>query len=269
MIVRKATPITPQAENLHATLEWMKEHKPLVVAIAHRVHQTLPGHVEFDDLYQAGMIGLLWAKNRYKPFMAVPFPLYAKHRIKGAMLDHLRLQDWASRDDRDRLARLENVRRTLEGTHHRAPTETELADAYGVPLSNFRAMLVRLPSIPVDIDDVARQAPSWQPNPEEQAISSQFSRELWGAVHKLKPRWQRIIALRYRYDMTMKEIAVIAGVNESRICQIMKAAHDALLLMLGPKFGMLRTVPRQAMVAAALPQTTRKTKRDRLPKGDL
>src|SRR5258708_12838929 len=73
------------------------EHLPLVKAIAVRVHENLPVHVDLDDLVHAGILGLFDAATKFDPEKMVSFSSYAKHRIKGAILDSLRQLDWASR----------------------------------------------------------------------------------------------------------------------------------------------------------------------------
>src|SRR5258708_32183613 len=78
------------------------EHLTLVKAIAVRVHENLPVHVDLDDLVHAGVLGLFDAASKFNPEKQVAFSSYAKHRIKGAILDSLRQLDWASRDLRRR-----------------------------------------------------------------------------------------------------------------------------------------------------------------------
>jgi DNA-directed RNA polymerase specialized sigma subunit len=89
------------------------EHLPLVKAIAVRVHENLPVHVDLDDLVHAGILGLFDAATKYDPDKMVTFSSYAKHRIKGAILDSLRQLDWASRDLRRRHKQVEAVTRDL------------------------------------------------------------------------------------------------------------------------------------------------------------
>ena len=92
------------------------EHLPLVKAIAVRVHENLPVHVDLDDLVHAGILGLFDAANKYNPEKQVVFSSYAKHRIKGAILDSLRQLDWASRDMRRRHKQVEAATRDLAST---------------------------------------------------------------------------------------------------------------------------------------------------------
>ena len=89
------------------------DHLPLVKAIAVRVHENLPVHVEVDDMVHAGILGLFDAADKYDENKQVAFSAYAKHRIKGAILDSLRQADWASRDLRRRHKQVEAATRDL------------------------------------------------------------------------------------------------------------------------------------------------------------
>src|SRR5215470_15926549 len=89
------------------------DHLPLVKAIAIRVHENLPVHVDLDDLIHAGVMGLFDAVEKYDGAKNVAFHAYAKHRIKGAILDSLRQLDWASRDLRRRQKQVESITRDL------------------------------------------------------------------------------------------------------------------------------------------------------------
>src|ERR1700735_3488050 len=104
------------------------EHLPLVRAIAVRVYENLPVHVDLDDLIHAGVMGLFDAALKYNEDKQVSFRGYAKHRIKGAILDSLRDMDWASRDLRKRHKQLEAITRELAAVMERNPTEAEIAE---------------------------------------------------------------------------------------------------------------------------------------------
>ncbi|MCX6635191.1 MAG: sigma-70 family RNA polymerase sigma factor [Acidobacteria bacterium] len=122
------------------------EHLPLVKAIAVRVHENLPVHVDLDDLVHAGILGLFDAATKYNPDKKVAFSSYAKHRIKGAILDSLRQLDWASRDLRRRHKQVEAATRDLAAELQRNPTETEVAEKLGVEPTRWRQMMVDLRS---------------------------------------------------------------------------------------------------------------------------
>src|SRR5881628_2753616 len=108
------------------------EHLPLVKAIAIRVHESLPVHVDLEDLIHAGVMGLFDAVAKYDDAKNFAFHAYAKHRIKGAILDSLRQLDWASRDLRRRQKQVESATRDLAASLGRNPNEAELADRIGV-----------------------------------------------------------------------------------------------------------------------------------------
>src|SRR5450631_4309409 len=116
------------------------DHLSLVKAIAIRVHENLPVHVDLDDLIHAGVLGLFDAVTKYDGTKNVAFHSYAKHRIKGAILDSLRQSDWASRDLRRRQKQVENTSRDLASKLGRTPCDTEVASQMGVGLDRWRRM---------------------------------------------------------------------------------------------------------------------------------
>src|SRR6478752_1752174 len=120
------------------------EHLPLVKAIAVRVHENLPVHVDLDDLVHAGVLGLFDAASKFNPEKQVIFHSYAKHRIKGAILDSLRQLDWASRDMRRRHKQVEAATRDLASELQRNPTEQEVAQKLGMDAERWRSMMLDL-----------------------------------------------------------------------------------------------------------------------------
>src|SRR5580692_2294315 len=123
------------------------ENLSLVKAIAIHVHESLPVHVDLDDLVHAGVLGLFDAASKYNPDKKVVFQSYAKHRVKGAILDSLRQLDWASRDLRRRHKQVEAATRELQATLQRTPTESEIALKLGVDVDRWRQMMVDLRSV--------------------------------------------------------------------------------------------------------------------------
>ena len=116
------------------------DHLSLVKAIAIRVHESLPVHVDLDDLIHAGVMGLFDAVTKYDGAKNVQFHSYAKHRIKGAILDSLRQLDWASRDLRRRQKQVESTTRDLAGKLGRMPSGPEVAGQMGVGLERWHRM---------------------------------------------------------------------------------------------------------------------------------
>src|SRR5580700_8112042 len=127
--------------------EIILEHLSLVKAIAIRVHENLPVHVDLDDLIHAGVLGLFDAATKYNPDKKVVFQSYAKHRIKGAILDSLRQLDWASRDLRKRQKQLDSVTQDLMTQLGRTPTEEEIAETLGLGIDRWRRVALELKNL--------------------------------------------------------------------------------------------------------------------------
>ncbi len=233
-----------QASKLARRDRVVLEHLPLVKAIAVRVHENLPVHVDLDDLVHAGILGLFDAANKYNPEKQVVFSSYAKHRIKGAILDSLRQLDWASRDMRRRHKQVEAATRDLAGTLQRAPTEAEVAEKLGMDVDRWRTMMLDLRNVGL-ISASTRSneheelpAPDFPGKPESQPDSicarEQLRSVLGDAMKKLPERYQTVVVLYYTKEMTMKEIGGVLGINESRVSQIHKSALEKMADVLQP-----------------------------------
>ena len=213
------------------------ENLPLVKAIAVRVHENLPVHVDLDDLVHAGVLGLFDAVTKYNPDKMVAFSSYAKHRIKGAILDSLRQLDWASRDLRRRHKQVEAATRELSAKLQRAPSEAELAEKMGVEVERWRQMMVDLRNVGLvsastRASDDELPPPDFPSKPELQpdriCARHQLRQVLGSAVSTLPERYQKVVCLYYTNEMTMKEIGTILGINESRVSQIHKTALEKM-----------------------------------------
>lgn len=214
------------------------EHLSLVTAIAVRVHENLPVHVELDDLIHAGVMGLFDSATKYNATKEVAFPSYAKHRIKGAILDNLRELDWASRDLRRRHKQIEAVTRELTNILNRAPSEAEIAEKMGISMARWRKIMIDLRNVGLAAaqsrvtereDMPALECPgSKDQHPDEICARTEMRTVLGKVMKGLPPRHQQVVTLYYERDLTMKEIGDVLGVNESRVSQIHKAALEKM-----------------------------------------
>jgi RNA polymerase sigma factor for flagellar operon FliA len=218
------------------------DHLSLVKAIAIRVHENLPVHVELDDLVHAGVLGLFDAVDKYDSEKNVAFQAYAKHRIKGAILDSLRQLDWASRDMRKRQKQVDLVTRDLTARLGRNPDDQELAKEMGVEENRWHRMVMELRTVGLtstvttfadqerDRADEFPAAPDAQP---DRICERNELRDTLARVMKTLPeRYRAVVGLYYTNDMTMKQIGSVMGVNESRISQIHKTALRKMLIVL-------------------------------------
>ena len=209
------------------------DHLPLVKAIAIRVHESLPVHVDLDDLIHAGVMGLFDAVTKYDGDKKVQFHSYAKHRIKGAILDSLRQLDWASRDLRRRQKQVESTTRDLASKLGRTPSSTEVASQMGVGIERWHHMQMEMSTVAVvsttpvndkDRDRTKEFAATQEFQPDLMCERRQRQSTLARAIHTLPERYQKVVFLYYTNDLTMKEIGDVLGVNESRVSQIHKIA---------------------------------------------
>jgi RNA polymerase sigma factor FliA len=228
-----AAQIFPQA--LPTRDELITEHLYLVNSIAAHVQKSLAVHVELDDLIHSGMMGLFDAATKYTADKEVAFGAYAKHRIRGAILDGLRQLDWASRDLRKRYKQVEAKRKELAETLKREATDAELAAALGLDSKRWQSLMVDFRNMGSAAatqtrtdreDDQPSQDVPCSPahGPDQLFARAQMRSHLGFALQSLPKRHQDVVTMYYEHDMTMKEIGNLLGVNESRVSQIHKSA---------------------------------------------
>ena len=233
----------PEAELFSRRDQLISEHLHLVKATARRVQRSLGVHVELEDLAHAGILGLFEAASKYQDDKQIPFPVYAKHRIRGAILDSLRQLDWASRDARKHYKQMETVTQDLTTKLGRTPTQPEIAEAMGVDAKRWQSLMIDFRSFglasvqqrSVDRDDLpSKEIPACPKNSPDQLLEqSEMKRTLEVAMQDLPERYRQVVTMYYVADMNMKEIGGMLGVNESRVSQIHKSALAKMQVTLG------------------------------------
>lgn len=203
---------------------------PLVKRIAYHLMARLPANVQFDDLVQNGMLGLLDAMNRYEDGFGAQFETYATQRIRGAMLDGLRENDWLPRQLRRELRRIEGAINQLEHAYGRAPSERELAETLGMSLDDYQKtlhearghQLVYLEDFAGDGDEdfLARHFIDNEADPASILEDRSVKEALVKAIELLPERERLMMALYYEQDLNLREIGEVMGVSESRVCQL-------------------------------------------------
>jgi len=222
--------------------ELILEHMQLVKAIASNVQKTLGVHVEVDDLVHAGTMGLFDAATKYQDDKEVAFPAYAKHRIRGAILDSLRQLDWASRGARRQYRQMQTVTHELTAKLDRAPTHAEIADAMGIDAQRWQTLMIDFRSFGLAAarqrsaereDGVVREIPSSPAKgPDQVFAKSEMRQKLNSAMQQLPERHKQVVKLYYEADTSMREIGNMLGVKESRISQIHKSALAKMQIIL-------------------------------------
>jgi RNA polymerase sigma factor for flagellar operon FliA len=208
------------------------QHLPQVRLLARRIHGRLPETVSLDDLVSTGILGLIAAIDRFDPSRHVHLKTYAEHKIKGGILDSLRRLDWAPRQQRKHAKQIDAAIAVTEQRLQRSPTEQEVAteldltvDRYHQWQVNVRGLnLGRLESTGPDDSgdrDLLRFV-SGDPNEWPSALleRSELQRALASAISGIPELERTILSLYYNSELTLREIAKIVGLHESRISQI-------------------------------------------------
>jgi RNA polymerase sigma factor for flagellar operon FliA len=208
-------------------------HLPLVQTVVDRVAVHLPPTVDRDDLFHAGVIGLIDAINRFDPSRNNAFSTYAVMRIRGQIIDDLRARDWVPRGARERARDWRRALTELGARHGRGLTAAELAAELGVPEDELPeiergANLATMVSIDAPTGEdgdgaISAFIPDLHPesvNPARHLERDDLKQALADALRLLTPQERLVVKLYYFEELLLKEIAAVMGVTESRVCQI-------------------------------------------------
>ncbi|PKO33449.1 MAG: RNA polymerase sigma factor FliA [Betaproteobacteria bacterium HGW-Betaproteobacteria-7] len=203
---------------------------PLVKRIAYHLMARLPASVQFDDLVQNGMIGLLDAMDRFQEGFGAQFETYASQRVRGAMLDGLRENDWLPRGLRRELRRIETAISQLEHERGRVPSESELAEALGMTLADYQHTLQEARGHQIvyfddlagdgDEDFLERHFTDNDADPASILEDRDVRQALVAAIARLPEREKLMMGLYYEQELNLREIGDVMGVTESRVCQL-------------------------------------------------
>ncbi|MCF6208179.1 MAG: FliA/WhiG family RNA polymerase sigma factor [Ghiorsea sp.] len=219
-----------------------QEYLPMIRYHADQLMRRTPASIELDDMIDAGVLGLLDGAQRFDASKEVLFKTFAAYRVRGAMIDYLRTFDWMPRGLRDTSKSLQGAFQELEQRHGRPAEEKEIADflemdvdTYRLKLDQVRSMSVvyfdDLPSVRGEDDDLhildIIAGDSGQ-SPEHQTAIGQFVDKLADAIAQLPKREAILLSLYYYEELTMKEVALVLGLTESRVSQV----HSQMVMRL-------------------------------------
>jgi len=237
--VSATPPVTYSKEDL------LRRFAPLVRHVVERVAATLPRNVDHEDLYSAGVLGLLDAHAKFDLRKGVKFETYAVWRIKGAVLDQLRALDWASRSMRRKARALDGVTQRLDQKLGRAATDHELARAMKMSYGDFYRLLDQVRSAVLVSLDESRSGEDQEPgtlgdhladpsavNLEEKLAEEESKLLLLRTLNQLPEQERLVVALYYYEHLTLKEIGRALGISESRVSQVHTRAMSRLRLRL-------------------------------------
>jgi RNA polymerase sigma factor for flagellar operon FliA len=225
-------------DNLKATIhdELVTQYAPLVKRIAYHLKARLPATVVVDDLLQAGMIGLIEASRKYDADQGASFETYAGIRIRGAMLDELRRNDWAPKSVHRKVRDITEAIREIENRVGRDARDEEVIgllniskDEYYKTLQNISThKVISWEELGVDEEAIRNSVVEHRPGLHEELEKSRFQEKLAEAIASLPEREKMIVSLYYDSELNLREIGSVLNVSESRISQLLSQAHIRL-----------------------------------------
>ncbi len=206
----------------------VEQYAPMVKRIGLHLHGRLPDNVELDDLIQVGLMALLEAAKHYSPSKGASFQTYASIRVRGAMLDEVRSNDWAPRSVYRTQRQITAAISAVENRTGAAAKPDAIADELGVSIDEYFRMLstaatVRMFSLEqseIGADVAAPISLGNGVDPCKELESVQFREEIIQAIESLPERDALVLSLYYDDELNFKEIGAVLGVSESRVCQL-------------------------------------------------
>lgn len=211
------------------------EHLPQVRLIARRIHERLPESICLDDLVSVGTLGLIAAIDRFDPSLNVKLKTYAEYKIRGAILDSLRGLDWAPRQQRRMAKQIETSISLLEQRLQRAPTEDEISEQLGLSMEEYHNWLVEIRGLNLGSLECATPdeeghsllryiADDEQQWPSHLLERAELQRLLAQAIQRMPKMERTVLSLYYQKELTLREIAKVVQLHESRVSQLKSQA---------------------------------------------
>ena len=202
------------------------KHAPLVKRVAYHLKGRLPDSVQVDDLIQSGMLGLLEAAKNFDSTQGASFETYAGIRIRGAMLDEIRLGDWTPRSVHRKAREMNQAIKKIEDKKLGNASDSEIAKEMGVSLDEFNQILRNASVSKIfSIDDGEVEHDyngrmSTKVQPETIYKREELANALEGVIDDLPERERLVMSFYYEEQMNLREIGKVLGVSESRVSQI-------------------------------------------------
>jgi len=210
------------------------EHLPQVRLIARRIQERLPENVSLDDLISTGVIGLISAIDHFDPAHNFKLKTYAEYKIRGAILDSLRGLDWAPRQKRRQAKQIEAAVAAAEQRLQRTPGEEDVAEQLGITIGEYHEWLVEIRGLNIasleyagseDGKDLLQYIPEeGERLPSTLLERSELERLLAKGIDDIPAIEQTVLSLYYKEELTLREIAQVVKLHESRISQLKSQA---------------------------------------------
>lgn len=228
LVPDKSTPVNTPRERL------IVDYAPLIKYIAQKIAARLPANVELDDLMSSGVIGLMDAIEKYDSSRDNKFKTYAEFRIRGAILDELRAQDWVPRSVREKAKILERAYSRVEQLKGRHATDDEICEDLKMNPQEFHDLLNEVRSVSLlSYDDVTNlskadkraihgyaEGQGRTANPFNEVSTAHLKKIIAKAITDLPEKQRLVLSLYYYEDLNLKEIGRVLDVTESRVSQL-------------------------------------------------
>ena len=224
---------TPDAITEEERERLILEHLPQVRLIARRIQERLPESISLDDLVSTGVLGLISAIDNFDPSHNVKLKTYAEYKIRGAILDSLRGLDWAPRQKRRRAKQIEAAISSAEQRLKRSPGEEDIARELEITIEEYHDWLVEIRGLNVASleyagndhgKDLLHYLPDSSDLPSALLERSELERLLAAAIESIPEMERTVLSLYYQEELTLREIAQVVHLHESRISQLKSQA---------------------------------------------
>ena len=225
------------------------EYVPLVKLVAGRLNMYLGYTVEYDDLVSYGVFGLIDAIDKFDYGKGIKFETYASLRIRGSILDQIRKMDWIPRSVRQKQKQIEAAITKLEKEKGSNVNDADIAEELGISLDEYRGWESQTNiSNVASLDEFMEQGTEGSVKefrnntyiePEEAIDKAEVKQMLMDALELLTEKEKRVVLLYYYEDLTLKEVASVLEVSESRISQLHSKALEKMKKHLGRYFEIL------------------------------
>lgn len=225
------------------------EYVPLVKLVAGRLNMYLGYTVEYDDLVSYGVFGLIDAIDKFDYGKGIKFETYASLRIRGSILDQIRKMDWIPRSVRQKQKQIENAIAKLEKEKGANIKDKDIAEELGISVDEYRSWegMANISNI-ASLDEFMEQGTEGTVKefrnttylePEDAVDRDEIKKMLVDALELLTEKEKKVVLLYYYEDLTLKEVASVLEVSESRISQLHSKALEKMKKHLGKYFELL------------------------------
>jgi len=222
--------------------EIVLRYQYIAKTVAQQMRGITSGYADVEDIVSQGIIALIDSIERYDPEKEAKFETYAFLRVRGAVIDFVRKQDWRPRRVRKNAKDVAAAYDSLSNELMREPTDKEIADHLGISQEELqkhyteqtRSLVLSFENLLENAaqTEVLFTAGDVEEQPEQNLFKNELEDELVNAIESLTERERTVVSLYYYENLKLAEIAEVLGVSESRVCQIHSKSIKKMTLIM-------------------------------------